>query len=81
MIYHLNLQDIIVGRHTQNEERLMSNRQENEFGDKIFGDIKLGPIVTQIFFPATTPPLSVRYSVNLIKRAKTNKYNDSNINI
>ena len=81
--YHLNLLDIIVVYHNmQYEKILMSSSRENEFGDKnnLETSLNWAQIWPWKFFSATGPPLSVRYHVCLLKYAKSEKFNDSNLN-
>ena len=67
----------------QNEEILMSSSQENEFGDKnnLETSLNWAQIWPLNFCLATRPPLSVRYHVCMLKYAKSEKFNDSNLNI
>ena len=65
----------------QNKEILMSSSRENEFGDKNNLETSLNWAQTwPSNFLATGPPLSVRYHVCLLKYAKSEKFNDSNLN-
>ena len=55
----------------------MSSSRENEFGDK--NNLETRPNLALKFFLATGPPLPVRYHVCLLKHAKSEKSNDSNL--
>ena len=59
----------------------MSSGRENEFGDKNNLETSLNrPQIGPKNFLATGPPLSVRYHVCRLKYAKSEKFNDSNLN-
>ena len=81
--YYLNLLDIMVVYHSmQNEEILMSSSWENKFGDKnnLETSLNRAQIWPKNFFSAIRPPLSFRDHVYLLKYAKSEKFNDSNLN-